>query len=155
MSKDQPAFVPDNLLAGDFPRVSKLVWFKKECHLKPGAIVCSKFSLGDDESYVLLDGTLIGKVIDKVKDIVPNIREGLIDKVADLVRESADLAITKIKHPLGILAEEVHAEHEDVQAAIWITGTFNKDAVYMGEGLDFYAVKKVLRDSSIFLKEVW
>jgi hypothetical protein len=147
-------FMPDNLISGDFPRISKLVWFEEKCYR--GAVVCSKLIDGDKATYTMLDGTMLGKIISKVSNFGLTNREGIVERLLERLDEQLDSLYLKIRYPFGILAEDVHPEEGGKkQAAVWLTGCFNPDAIKFGEGISKHALEEILRDSSIFMKEVW
>lgn len=143
-----------HLITGDFPRISRLRWFPKGSKYKPGTVVCPKF--GDDDVYVMLESSIIDRVAGLIYDnpITKNIP--IIDKIAEGIERGADRLIVRFRDPIGILAEEVCADEERVQAAVWVTGCFNPEAVCYGEGLDHEVVEKMLSDKCIYLvKRAW
>lgn len=161
MQNDIPEYRPKNLLAGDFPRISKLLWFHDDAHLLPGAVVAKDISLipkigaSKPEFYELFDVPLINRVMEMIKDRDIVDREGIVDKIEDRVDEALDKLFTRFHFPVGILAEEVKPSKKDKQAAVWITGCFNPNEIYAGKAVKISTITKFLEDHSIFLKEVF
>lgn len=56
--------------------------------------------------------------------------------------------------PEAILAEDADASAADVEAPVYLTGTFNEDAITIGTGHTADSIRQGLRDKGIFLKTV-
>jgi len=142
------------LISGDFPRITKLVWFEPGTKYQPGTVVCPKPL--DDDHYVMLEAPLIDRVASIIYDNPITKNAPIINQIAERVEQAADRIIMKFRDPLGILAEPVNAVDVKRQAAIWITGCFNPDCIVYGKGIDHEVVAQMMADRSIFLlKRSW
>ena len=114
--KDQGTYTPDNLLSGEYPRVSRLITIAAGADLKRGAVL----------GRVTGDG--------KFKLSSPDNKDG--SEVPD-----------------AILAENVAAESQEVQAVVYFAGEFNENALVLGKGHTLDAIRPTLRAKNIFLRK--
>jgi len=112
--KDQGSYKPCSLVAGEYPRIERIVTIAAGADLTKGAVLgritaSGKFALSASASS---DGTEL---------------------------------------PDAILAEDVFASGNDVQAVVYFSGEFNEHALELGAGHTLDSIRIPLRAKSIFL----
>lgn len=113
-------YVPDSLIAGDFPMVTDTVTIPAGFVLPRGALLGMVTLTGD---YVL----------------------------------SASGATDGSQAPVAVLADYIDTSATGTNAAsqapVYLTGTFNINAMTLGAGFSYPSIKSVLRPLSIFFKQ--
>jgi hypothetical protein len=113
-------YVPDRLIAGDFPLVTDTVTIAAGQNLSRGALLGMVTSTGD---FIL----------------------------------SLSAASDGSQNPVAVLADNVNTSSTGTNAAtpapVYYTGEFNINAMTLGTGFAYPAIKTTLRPLSIFIKQ--
>ena len=121
------AITADNLIAGDFPRVSRIVTVTAQGlrpRNMPGSMVTGALPVG----------MLLGQGVD------------------GRYRQSYFIANDGSQLPSAVLAQSIDVSSGDVQAMVYLSGEFNTALLSWGQGHNLASVTEALRHHSIFIR---